>query len=159
MLSVRSDQAVNEPIIFQAANATQEKTLRTELISIPTDTIPLDGAFHTLDEDALRDGVRLFRGNTMNFYTGALLFLAPAPRLCFACLSFNRREARHFVDPQQPGGRGRRVSDHCAQLHRGQPHRRAGSRSAAFPRRSSSGIRTVGCSRSGTCMITRRARR
>ena len=65
--------------------------MRTELISIATDTSPLDGAFY-LPEAEPRDAVMLFHGNAMNFYVGAPRFLPPVlTRLGFACLAFNRR--------------------------------------------------------------------
>jgi pimeloyl-ACP methyl ester carboxylesterase len=65
--------------------------MRTELISIPTGTIPLDGALH-LPDTAPTGAVLLFHGNTMNFYTGALRFLPPAlTAMGYACLAFNRR--------------------------------------------------------------------
>lgn len=66
--------------------------MRTELISIATDTTPLDGAFHWPENRPIRGGVMLFHGNTMNFYIGAPRFLPPAlTELGFACLAFNRR--------------------------------------------------------------------
>jgi len=67
--------------------------MRTELISIDTDTVPLDGAFHLPDGGEPHAGaVLLFHGNTMNFYVGAPRFLPPVlTRLGFACLAFNRR--------------------------------------------------------------------
>lgn len=66
--------------------------MRTELVSIPTDTVPLDGAFYLPDGAPSAGGVLLFHGNTMNFYVGAPRFLPPAlARLGFACLAFNRR--------------------------------------------------------------------
>jgi pimeloyl-ACP methyl ester carboxylesterase len=65
--------------------------MRTQLISIPTPTIPLDGAFHEPDGPAAGAAL-LFHGNTMNFYTGALRFLPPVlTKLGLACLAFNRR--------------------------------------------------------------------
>ena len=65
--------------------------MRTELISIPTETLPLDGALH-LPDGPVRGAVLLFHGNTMNFYVGAPRFLPPAlTGLGFACLAFNRR--------------------------------------------------------------------
>ena len=65
--------------------------MRTELISIATDTLPLDGAFY-LPEGEPSDAAMLFHGNTMNFYVGAPRFLPPVlTRLGFACLAFNRR--------------------------------------------------------------------
>jgi len=65
--------------------------MRTQLVTIQTNTIPIDGAFHEPDEPA--KGVALyFHGNTMNFYTGAARFLAPAlTKLGLAFLAFNRR--------------------------------------------------------------------
>ena len=66
--------------------------MRSELISIETDTLPLDGAFHLPDGEARAGGVLLFHGNTMNFYVGAPRFLPPVlTKLGFACLAFNRR--------------------------------------------------------------------
>jgi pimeloyl-ACP methyl ester carboxylesterase len=66
--------------------------MRTELVTIATDTLPLDGAWHTPDDGPIRNAVLLFHGNTMNFYTGAPRFLPPVlTRLGFACLAFNRR--------------------------------------------------------------------
>jgi len=66
--------------------------MRTELVSIPTDTLPLDGALHEPDSGKSRGAVMLFHGNTMNFYVGAPRFLPPAlTRLGFTCLAFNRR--------------------------------------------------------------------
>jgi pimeloyl-ACP methyl ester carboxylesterase len=65
--------------------------MRTDLISIATDTLPLDGAFYLPDAEPL-GAVMLFHGNTMNFYVGAPRFLPPVlTRLGFACLAFNRR--------------------------------------------------------------------
>jgi pimeloyl-ACP methyl ester carboxylesterase len=66
--------------------------VRTELVSIPTETVPLEGAYHEPDGGASAGAVLLFHGNTMNFYVGASRFLPPAlTRLGFACLAFNRR--------------------------------------------------------------------
>jgi len=70
--------------------------VKTTLVSITTDTIPLDGAWHEPDSETNRGTVRgavlLFHGNTMNFYTGAPRFLPPVlTRLGYACLAFNRR--------------------------------------------------------------------
>jgi len=66
--------------------------MRTELISIPTETMPLDGAFYEPDGGADAGAVLLFHGNTMNFYVGASRFLPPVlTRLGLACLAFNRR--------------------------------------------------------------------
>ena len=66
--------------------------MRTELVSIPTDTAPLDGALHMPDGGQGRAAVLLMHGNTMNFYTGAPRFLPPRlTELGLACLAFNRR--------------------------------------------------------------------
>ena len=66
--------------------------MKTTLVSIPTDTIPLDGAWYEPEGGATAGAVLLFHGNTMNFYMGAPRFLPPAlTRLGFACLAFNRR--------------------------------------------------------------------
>src|SRR2546421_4674557 len=65
--------------------------MRAELVSIPTDAIPLDGAWYE-PEGKARGAALLFHGNTMNFYVGAPRFLPPAlTGLGFACLAFNRR--------------------------------------------------------------------
>jgi pimeloyl-ACP methyl ester carboxylesterase len=65
--------------------------MRTELISIPTSTTPLDGALHLPDGNPT-GAVLLFHGNTMNFYVGAPRFLPPAlTGMGYACLAFNRR--------------------------------------------------------------------
>lgn len=66
--------------------------MRTELISIATDTLPLDGALHTPEDRPITGAVLLFHGNTMNFYVGAPRFLPPVlTRLGLVCLAFNRR--------------------------------------------------------------------
>ncbi len=66
--------------------------MRTQLVSIPTDTVPLEGALHEPDSGPATGAVLLFHGNTMNFYVGASRFLPPAlARLGLVCLAFNRR--------------------------------------------------------------------
>ena len=66
--------------------------MKTTLVSIPTDTIPLDGAWYEPGGGTARGAVLLFHGNTMNFYTGAPRFLPPAlTAMGYACLAFNRR--------------------------------------------------------------------
>lgn len=66
--------------------------MRTELVSIATPTLPLDGALHRPEGVPERGGTLLFHGNTMNFYTGAPRFLPPRlARLGLASLAFNRR--------------------------------------------------------------------
>jgi pimeloyl-ACP methyl ester carboxylesterase len=66
--------------------------MRTTLVSIPTDTVPLDGAYYEPDGGPTAGAVIFFHGNTMNFYVGAPRFMPPAlTELGFACLAFNRR--------------------------------------------------------------------
>ena len=66
--------------------------MRTELVTIVTDTTPLDGTFHMPEEGPVRGGVLLFHGNTMNFYVGAPRWLPPVlTEVGLACLGFNRR--------------------------------------------------------------------
>jgi len=66
--------------------------MRTELISIETGTVPLDGAWYVPEGRDIIGAVMLCHGNTMNFYTGAPRFLPPVlTKLGFACLAFNRR--------------------------------------------------------------------
>jgi len=66
--------------------------MRTELISVETDTVPLDGAWYEPEAGKPVGAVMLCHGNTMNFYTGAPRFLPPVlTELGFACLAFNRR--------------------------------------------------------------------
>src|SRR3977135_1933644 len=65
--------------------------MRAELVSIPTETIPLDGLYDE-PEGGGAGAALLFHGNTMNFYVGALRFLPPAlVKVGLACLAFNRR--------------------------------------------------------------------
>jgi pimeloyl-ACP methyl ester carboxylesterase len=66
--------------------------VRTQLVTIPTDTLPLEGALHEPGGGKATGAVLLFHGNTMNFYVGAPRFLPPVlTRLGLACLAFNRR--------------------------------------------------------------------
>jgi pimeloyl-ACP methyl ester carboxylesterase len=66
--------------------------VRTELVSIPTNTLSLEGAWHRSESRPSKNAALLFHGNTMNFYSGPPRFLPPAlTRLGFACLAFNRR--------------------------------------------------------------------
>lgn len=65
--------------------------MNAELISIATDTVPLDGLFYQPPTSA-RGAVMLMHGNTMNFYVGAPRFLPPElVARGFACLAYNRR--------------------------------------------------------------------
>jgi len=66
--------------------------MRTELVSIATDTIPIDGLYYEPESGRANGAALLFHGNTMNFYTCAMRFLPPAlVKLGLACLAFNRR--------------------------------------------------------------------
>ena len=66
--------------------------MQTQLVSIPTDTIPLEGAFYEPDSGKAAGAVLYFHGNTMNFYVCAARFMPPVlTRLGLACLAFNRR--------------------------------------------------------------------
>jgi pimeloyl-ACP methyl ester carboxylesterase len=66
--------------------------MRTTLVSIPTETQPLDGAYYEPEGRAPAGAALLFHGNTMNFYQGAPRFLPPfLTALGLACLAFNRR--------------------------------------------------------------------
>ena len=65
--------------------------MRTELISIPTSTHPLDGAYYT-PEGPIKGAAMYCHGNQMNFYVCAARFLAPyVTALGYAFLAFNRR--------------------------------------------------------------------
>ena len=62
-----------------------------ELISIPTDTLALDGLYYTPDTPA-KNAALFLHGNCMNFYTGpARMVPPPLMKLGYACLAFNRR--------------------------------------------------------------------
>ena len=65
--------------------------MRTELVSIPTPSHPLDGAYY-LPDGPTKGGAMYCHGNQMNFYVGAARFLAPRlTALGYAFLAFNRR--------------------------------------------------------------------
>jgi pimeloyl-ACP methyl ester carboxylesterase len=65
--------------------------VRTQLVTIPTDPDPLEGALHEPDGRSV-GAVLLFHGNTMNFYVGPSRFLPPVlTKLGLTCLAFNRR--------------------------------------------------------------------
>ncbi|MFN2645557.1 MAG: alpha/beta hydrolase [Burkholderiales bacterium] len=66
--------------------------LNTSLVSIPTDTLSLEGAWYEPAGARAYDAALLFHGNTMNFYSGAPRFLPPRlAELGIASLAFNRR--------------------------------------------------------------------
>lgn len=65
--------------------------MRTDLVTIGTDTWPLEGAFHQPDGEA-KGAALIFHGNVANFYVGPSRFLPPAlTSIGLACLAFNRR--------------------------------------------------------------------
>ena len=65
--------------------------MRTELITIETDSIPIEGLYYT-PSGKIKGAALYFHGNTMNFYTGAAKFLAPQlTEAGFAFFAFNRR--------------------------------------------------------------------
>lgn len=70
----------------------QGKSMRTELVSIKTDTVPLEGAYYQPEGQDTVGSVQLFHGNQMNFYVGAPRFLPPVlTGIGYACLAYNRR--------------------------------------------------------------------
>ena len=65
--------------------------MRTELISIPTPTYPLDAAYYTPDRPS-KGAVMYCHGNQMNFYVCAAKFLAPhITAIGYDFMPFNRR--------------------------------------------------------------------
>ena len=65
--------------------------MRTELISIPTPTFPLDAAYYTPDGPS-KGAAMYCHGNQMNFYVCAARFLAPhITARGYEYLAFNRR--------------------------------------------------------------------
>ncbi|HVB77762.1 MAG TPA: alpha/beta fold hydrolase [Candidatus Nitrosotalea sp.] len=66
--------------------------MRVELVSIPTETDPLDALYYQPDEGAGSAAALLMHGNQGNFYTGPPRFLPPhLARMGIASLAFNRR--------------------------------------------------------------------
>jgi pimeloyl-ACP methyl ester carboxylesterase len=79
--------------VFLRHNGADEKepTMRTELLSIPTPTHPLDAAYYTPDGPS-KGAAMYCHGNQMNFYVCAARFLAPhITALGYEYLAFNRR--------------------------------------------------------------------
>jgi hypothetical protein len=92
--------------------------MRTELITIVTDTTPLDGAFHMPEDRPVRGGVLLFHGNTMNFYVGApALAAARAHGTRVRLPRVQPARPRHPEHPRFPHARRRRAAAH-ARRHR-----------------------------------------
>lgn len=66
--------------------------MRSELVCIATDTVPLDGAFHSPDAGQSRAAALFLHGHALNFYSGPPRFLPPfLTGIGISCLSFNRR--------------------------------------------------------------------
>ena len=66
--------------------------MKLELVSIKTDTYPLDGLFYTPINRPIRAAVMFFHGNCHNFYMGPSRFIPPMLLAeGIACLAFNRR--------------------------------------------------------------------
>jgi pimeloyl-ACP methyl ester carboxylesterase len=81
--------------------------MHAELISIATDTYPLDGLFYQPEGGATAGAALLMHGNCMNFYTGPARFLPPMlTRLGYACLAYNRRghDVVATLNSRQPVG-------------------------------------------------------
>src|SRR5512147_1973570 len=73
------------------SNQSRGTYMRTELISIPTPTNPLDAAYYTPDGPS-KGAVMYCHGNQMNFYVCAARFLAaPITSLGYVFMPFNRR--------------------------------------------------------------------
>jgi pimeloyl-ACP methyl ester carboxylesterase len=80
--------------------------MRTELISIPTPTHPLDAAYYT-PEGPIKGAAMYCHGNQMNFYICAARFLVPhITSLGYAFLAFNRRghDSVSTYDSREPVG-------------------------------------------------------
>ncbi|MFQ5879993.1 MAG: alpha/beta hydrolase [Dehalococcoidia bacterium] len=80
--------------------------MKLELVSVPTPTHPLDGAYYTPDGPA-KGGALYLHGNQMNFYVCAARFLPPyLTALGYAFLAFNRRghDTVSTRDSREPEG-------------------------------------------------------
>src|SRR5207248_8695376 len=87
-----SRDAIPAPILPMPAMPILMSPNFLSLVSIPTDTVPLEGAWYEPEGGVRLGAALLFHGNTMNFYSGAPRFLPPAlTELGLACLAFNRR--------------------------------------------------------------------
>ena len=79
--------------------------MRTELISIPTPTHPLDGAYYTPD-GPIKGTAMYCHGNQMNFYVCAARFLAPyVTSLGYAFLAFNSYQILQIEGRRKPWDR------------------------------------------------------
>lgn len=87
------------------------------LVSIKTDTHPLDGLYYR-PRGGIRAQAMILHGNCMNFYTGAPRFLPPAlAALGIATLAFNRRghDIMATLNSREvTGGAFQRIDEACA---------------------------------------------
>ena len=103
--------------------------MRTELISIPTPTHPLDAAYYTPDVPS-KGAVMYCHGNQMNFYVCAARFLAPhLTALGYDFMPFNRRghdSVSTYDSRECVGGAYQTVAEGnprqraCGKIYRGQ---------------------------------------
>lgn len=71
---------------------TKAEAMKLELVSIATDTHPLDGIFYTPEDGRVRAVAMFFHGNCHNFYMGPSRFMPETLVAAgIACLAFNRR--------------------------------------------------------------------
>jgi pimeloyl-ACP methyl ester carboxylesterase len=88
--------------------------MEIEIVSIATDTYPLDGLLYMPRSGAIAGAVMLLHGNCHNFYMGPSRFLPPAlTARGFACLAYNRR-GHDMVTPLD----GRNIGGGAFQLAR-----------------------------------------
>ena len=90
--------------MLKSAARLEPYTVKTQLVTLQTDTMPIDGAFYEPDEGEgrIKGAALYFHGNTMNFYTGGARFLPPVlTKLGLAVLAFNRRG--HARDSRSSG--------------------------------------------------------
>ncbi|MBX6425388.1 MAG: alpha/beta fold hydrolase [Variibacter sp.] len=91
--------------------------MRLELVSIETDTLPLDGAYYEPEDGARNGAVLIMHGNCSNFYTGVPRALPPLlTRLGYAVLAYNRRGHDIVVsaDRRPSGGAYQRIHEMIA---------------------------------------------
>jgi pimeloyl-ACP methyl ester carboxylesterase len=95
--------------------------MRTELITLPTGSTPIDGAFYLPEDRPPIGSVLLFHGNRMSFLWGAPRFLPPVlTALGYACLAFNRRghDIMSIRDSRQAEGAAWQMTDEAIEDNR-----------------------------------------
>jgi pimeloyl-ACP methyl ester carboxylesterase len=105
-----------------------------DLVSIRTDTNPLDALFYQPDRGASAGAVLLMHGNCKNFYTGPSRFLPPAlTRLGLACLAYNRRghDVMVTLNSREAGGGAFQLTEEAIADNRAAA---AGLAARGFPR-------------------------